>query len=75
MGLALLTGGCADGDAQFDQTLMAGLASRSCAQVAHVRMSDARAAGADAGLLEATFRGTYADCVRWEAKGFPQVSP
>ena len=54
---------------------IAGLASKPCAQVARIRMDDARVNGADARIQQITFRGTYADCVAWEAKGYEPVIP
>ena len=38
-------------------------------------MDDARVNGADARIQQITFRGTYADCVAWEAKGYEPVIP
>ena len=52
-----------------------GLASKTCAKVARIRMDDARVNGADARIQQITFRGTYDDCVAWEAKGFAPAIP
>jgi hypothetical protein len=53
----------------------AGLASQPCAKVAQIRMEDARLNGADARIQQITFRGTYTDCVAWEAKGYKTIIP
>jgi hypothetical protein len=54
---------------------MASMASKPCARVAQIRMDDARVNGADARTQQITFRGTYADCVAWEAKGYEPAIP
>ena len=52
-----------------------GLASKPCAKVAEIRMSDARLTGSDERDQQIVFRGTYADCVQWEAKGYEPPIP
>jgi hypothetical protein len=51
------------------------LASKRCAKVAEDRTMDGRVNGYDEQLQQAVFRDTYADCVKWEARGFRPVSP
>jgi hypothetical protein len=68
----LLTTGCA---APEKPPTPQNLASKPCAQLALTRMEDARANGSDARIQQITFRGTYADCVAWEAKGFEPSTP
>lgn len=43
-------------------------ASRNCTQVAQQRMNDAASNGYDTDDQQIVFRGTYDDCVQWEAK-------
>jgi hypothetical protein len=72
MGAWLLMG-C--GSTAPPKPLTAGLASQPCAKVAQIRMEDARVNGADARIQQITFRGTYTDCVAWQAKGFEPTIP
>jgi len=51
------------------------LASRGCAAVAQNRMSDARANGYSEADQIVVFRGSYADCVKWEEKGYEPKIP
>ena len=66
-GMVLSVGGCAH-DAPPDPTQR--LASKPCAKVAEIRLNDARVNGHDATDQQIVFRGAYADCVKWEAKGY-----
>ena len=70
-GLVACLGGCADSDPSPTQKL----ASKPCALVAQGRMRDARVNGYDEKGQQIVFRGAYADCVRWEAKGYEPPSP
>ena len=51
------------------------LASKLCAKVAESRMSDARVNGYDRKGQQIVFRYVYAECVRWEAKGYEPPIP
>jgi hypothetical protein len=69
-GVIACLGGCADSDLPSPK-----LASKPCAVVAKSRMSDARVNGYDVKNQQTVFRYVYADCVRWEAKGYEPPSP
>ena len=62
--------GCASNDPPLPH-----LASQPCAKVAESRMNDARVNGDDAAAQNAVFRFSYADCVKWEAKGYEPPIP
>lgn len=51
------------------------LASKACETVAEARMNDARVNGHGVRDQQIVFRGSYADCVRWEAKGYRTEVP
>jgi hypothetical protein len=66
--------GCAPNH-QPASTFAPELASKPCALVAQRRMDDAGFNGHDAKDQRIVFRYVYADCVRWEAKGFEPPIP
>ena len=68
---ALLIGGCVAPQKVPEERL----ASEPCAKVARSRMNDWRINGADTTIQQIAFRGSYADCVVWEAKGFEPAMP
>jgi hypothetical protein len=70
--ILLSAGGCADGD---QPAISQRLTSKSCAMVAETRMGDARLGGYDGNAQAIVFRGSYADCVKWQAKGFEPEIP
>lgn len=72
MAAVLSVGGCARTNAFVAPEH---LTSKRCAKVAEDRTMDGRVNGYDEQLQQAVFRDTYADCVKWEAKGFRPVSP
>lgn len=69
-GIALCTWGCAADDPPPPR-----LASKPCAAVAAGKMADARVNGQDGNAQRIVFRYYYADCVKWEAKGYEPPSP
>ena len=70
-GMIACLGGCAGGDLPPTPKL----ASKPCALVAQNRMRDARVNGYDETTQNVVFRYSYADCVKWEAKGYEPTSP
>jgi hypothetical protein len=70
-GMIACLGGCESGDPPPPPQL----ASKPCAEVAQSRMADARANGYGHKDQETAFRYSYADCVKWEAKGYEPPAP
>jgi hypothetical protein len=66
LAVCLAVAGCAM--SASDPPRMPLQASRKCTDVAQARMNDAAANGYDADDQQTIFRGTYDDCVQWEAK-------
>jgi hypothetical protein len=62
--VSIMVAGCAP-----ERPVEPHLASRPCAALARLRQQDARANGDDDRMQLVIFKGTYADCVAWEAKG------
>ena len=70
-GMILSVGGCANDDPPSPSQ---GLASKPCAKAAEDRMLDGRVNGYDRTAQQIVFRAAYADCVKWEAKGYePEI--
>lgn len=70
LAILLSTCGCASSDPPPPQ-----LASKPCAKIAEIRMDDARVNGYDEREQLYAFRYSYADCVKWEAKGYEPEIP
>jgi hypothetical protein len=68
--ILLFTGGCASSDPPPPE-----LASKPCAKLAESRMRDGREYGYDEKEQLDAFRYGYADCVKWEAKGYEPELP
>jgi hypothetical protein len=68
--ILLIAGGCMDSDPPPSR-----LASKPCAKMAESRMADARANGYTEDEQIDEFRYNYADCVKWEAKGYEPEIP
>jgi hypothetical protein len=66
---------CAGGCAAIDPPPQKHLASKPCELVAQSRMTYAGFNGYDAKDQQIVFRGAYADCVKWEAKGYEPPIP
>ena len=70
-GMVACLGGCGGGDPPPRPQL----ASKPCAEAAQSRMTDARVNGYDQKDQQIAFRYSYADCVKWEAKGYEPRIP
>ena len=68
--IILSAGGCTSGDPPPPR-----LASKPCAKVAEIRMSDARVNGYDEKAQNTVFQYSYDDCVKWEARGYEPAIP
>jgi len=69
-GIITCFGGCASYDPAPPH-----LASQPCAKVAEFRTDGARVNGYDEKDQQTVFRYAYADCVKWEAKGYEPPAP
>ena len=70
-GMIACLGGCASDDPPSPPHL----ASQACANVAEFRADGARVNGYDEKDQQTVFRSAYADCVKWEAKGYEPPAP
>ncbi len=66
---------CIGGCTSYDPTPPPHLASQQCAKLAEFRTDGARVNGYDEKDQQTVFRYAYADCVKWEAKGYEPGIP
>jgi hypothetical protein len=66
---------CVGGCTSSDPPPLPNLASKPCALVAQAKMIDGRRNDYSETEQQIVFRGAYADCVKWEAKGYEPPIP